>query len=169
MAGMEKIVDALGGLEVDVSANELDILLPDGKTKIAEKPGLQTLSTKQVMAYINSPAVLENTSRSERLGKILNACLKKSMNLDLNKMLDLVSELLNYVETNISLNDMLNFAFSAFSVKLAGMETARFPVKSKLETRGQETVVIMEDWAEEILAIHTFLYGAVSQPQPAQP
>jgi LCP family protein required for cell wall assembly len=169
MAGMEKVVDALGGLEVDIAANEQDFLLPDGKTKLVEKPGLQSLDTEQVMAYIKNPAASETTSRSERLGKILNACLKKSMNLDLNKMMDLVSELLNFVETNISLNDMLNFAFSALSVKLAGMEIAKFPVKSKLETRSQETVVVMEDWAEEILAIHTFLYGAISQSQTAQP
>ncbi len=169
MAGMEKIVDALDGLEVDVPASELNMLLPDGKTKVFKKSGMQTLSTEQVMAYIKSPAVAEGTNRSERLGKVLNACLKKGMNLDLGSLLNLVSELLEYVETNMTLNDMMNLAFSALSVDLAGIETTRFPQKAKQETRDLSTVAVMEDWGEEILAVHTFLYGASSPLQSAQP
>ena len=165
MAGMEKIINTLNGLELDVATNDLGILLPDGKTKLFEKAGPQTLNTQQVMAYMNSPVVLDGSNRSARLTKILIACLNKALTLDLGNLLDFASEFLNYVETNMTLNDMMNVAFAALSVKLEGIETLQFPQVSKAETRENKSVVIIDNLPEEVSAVHRFLLEAA----PVQP
>ena len=159
---MEKIIDALGGVEIDMGEKEINILLADGKTKAFQKAGLQTLGGAQALAYMKDHGG-EEGGRSH-LNRVLAALMQKGLQMGFNSLIEVVSELLAYVETNMTLMDMMETALSALSVSMTGMETKQFPMDRAEETNNDETTVRILDSAAEAEALYAFLYGETPKP-----
>ncbi len=157
LSGMEKIIDAMGGVEIDVRDSEINILLPDGKTKAFQKAGMQTLGGAQALAYMKDHTGEEKGG--SHLGRVLAACMQKGIQMGFDPLIELVSELMAFVETNMSLMDMMEVALSALSASISGMETKQFPVGRVEEALGKETVLRINS-AAEAKALQAFLYGS---------
>jgi len=161
-AGMERIIDALHGVEIDVQEGEINILMPDGITKAFQKAGPQTLGGAQALVYMK-----DHTGEgrgSSHLSQVLAACMRRGIQLGFDPLMELVFELLAYVETNIPLMDMMEIALSALSTPVSGMETAKFPLHGREEIKDNETTVHVIDSAAEAKAIYGFLYGEAVIP-----
>ena len=157
LSGMEKIIDAMGGVEIDVRDSEINILLPDGKTKAFQKAGMQTLGGAQALAYMKDHTGEEKGG--SHLGRVLAACMQKGIQMGFDPLIELVSELMAFVETNMSLMDMMEVALSALSASISGMETKQFPVSRVEEALDKETVLRINS-AAEAKALQAFLYGS---------
>jgi LCP family protein required for cell wall assembly len=162
LGGMEKIIDALGGIDIDVRESELNILLADKKTKAFPKAGMQTLIGAQALVYMKDHTAEEKGS--SHLSRVLAACMQKAIQMGFDPLIELISELVSYVETNMTLMDMMNAALSALSAPVKGMETKQFPANKTEETVNNETTVRVSDSAAESEALYAFLYGAEVMP-----
>lgn len=160
--GMEKIIDALAGVDIDVREDEINILLPDGTTKAFQKAGLQTLGGAQALAYMKDHTGEEKGG--SHLGRVLSACMQKGLQMGFDSLIELVTELTAYVETNMTMMDMMEAALSALSVSISGMETKQFPVHRAEESVNNEATVHILDSAAEAEALYAFLYGAAVKP-----
>ena len=154
MAGFQKIFQAVGGLELTIDEKELSTLMPDGVTRAFSQAGLQAVTPEQAMAYLNDPAAKKDLSRSTRLLNALGALMKKAMNLDGGKLLDVVSELIVYVQSNMTAGDMMQAVLAVAGVKLSDLSKMRFPKASSGENGAAA------DLDAQINAAREFLLGA---------
>ena len=164
LSGMEKIIDALGGIEINILESEQGIVMPDGKTNAFQKAGLQTLSGAQAQAYMKDHTGEEKNQGVTHVSRVLDACVRKGVAMGFDPLMELISELLDYVETNMTLMDMMEAALSAMSVPISGMEARQFPMDGREEMRDKETAVHIVDSTAEKQAMHAFLYGQPTVP-----
>jgi LCP family protein required for cell wall assembly len=157
LKGMEKIIDALGGIDIDVQESETSILLADQKTKVFQKAGMQTIAGAQALAYMKDHTGEEKGS--SHLSRVLASCMQKAIQIGFNPLIELISELTSYVETNMTLMNMMDAALSALSAPVKGMETKQFPVNRAQKADSGDTTVLIADSAAESEALYAFLYG----------
>ena len=154
MAGFQKIFQAVDGLELTIGEKELTTLMPDGVTPAFTQAGLQAVTPEQAMAYLNDPTAKKDMSRSARLLAVLGALMKKAMSLDAGKLLDVVSEMIVYVKSNMTAGDMMQAVFTTAGVKLAGLSSMRFPQAAS----GEDGAAA--DMEAQAAAAREFLLGA---------
>lgn len=124
--GMEEIIDAVGGVEVTVTEQEL-ISLNALTEKEAEKyggkkedykikPGKQTLNGIKAVAYSriryfsNFEGETNDYGRTDRQRLVLEQLMKKATKMNKTRYVELLSALAPCCETSLSYTDILNIA-----------------------------------------------------------
>ena len=110
--GFEKIVDALGGIEVNVP-----IAINDSHVDAALEPGLQTLNGVQALSLCRSRHTYDGLGvgdalRAANQRMVIGAIAKKVLSADLPTMMASIEALSQYVTTDMSVQDILALAQS---------------------------------------------------------
>ncbi|MPQ44788.1 LytR family transcriptional regulator [Clostridium tarantellae] len=134
---LPKIIDKLGGVELEITAEELKLLNPliddmnrlnGTKVKHLNSVGIQQLNGTQAMAYSR----IRYTSggdyeRTQRHRNVLNALMGKVQNISPSKLPGLLNELLPMVETSLTSNKILKLGGDVLSLGNLKFEQDRFP------------------------------------------
>jgi LCP family protein required for cell wall assembly len=126
-AGFEKIVDALGGVEIDIGermyySDPWDG--PDGLV-IDFQPGRQLLDGQKAMHFVRYRDEDGDLGRVKRQQEFLTALYGKALSPQIWRRLpELAGIIFEAVETNMSVFDMLKLAKTAHSSIKAGIESA---------------------------------------------
>lgn len=153
IGAVEKVVDALGGLQIDV---EKDMKYDDnwGQLHIDLKRGDQRLTGKQIEGYMRFRHDGEGDyGRMRRQQQVLRTIAEQAKTpttlLNLDKWIDLLNE---NVETNLSRAEMLALARIFYDVRLEQIATESLPARSVmidevsyLEVRDEEKKDLV-DW-----------------------
>jgi LCP family protein required for cell wall assembly len=122
--GLEKLVDALGGLEVDV---EQDMNHDDyaGNLHIHLKQGLQTLNGEQLVQYARyRDKKLGDLGRMPRQQKVVRLLLEEMMKKKhLPKLPELAGMFYESVQTNLTLDQLLALVQNVDQFDTAGIKT----------------------------------------------
>lgn len=111
----EKIVDALGGVEVDVpvaiSEANADV------TKMIElEPGLQTLNGEEALAFARTRKIDNDIKRGERQQLVIQAVIKKALSLgSIASYPDVINSLSDHLWTDMNSSTMMTLAKSSLS------------------------------------------------------
>lgn len=123
--GLEEAIDALGGVEIDVTEREISHLnnyqismvgtTTDGVNFTAKEgdyvpvtePGLQTLNGLQATAYCRIRYIGNDFQRAERQRNVLIAMLEKSKKASVASLTSAVNAVLPYVQTSLDVEDIL--------------------------------------------------------------
>ncbi len=127
--GFVNIVDALGGVEVDVPF-DMKYRDPIQNLNINLKKGLQTLDGDEAEQFIRFRAdyVEGDIGRVDAQKIFISACLNKVKNsFNVSTIAKIAEEVLKYVKTDIPLSDLLYYAKSALSVDLEKMTMLTLP------------------------------------------
>lgn len=127
--GFVNIIDALGGVEMDVPAR-MYYVDDVQKLKIDLKPGLQTLSGAQAEQFVRyrNGYVEGDVGRVDAQKLFISACIaqvKKSFNV--STISAIMEQVLKYVTTDIPLKDLVYYAKSALSVDLSEITMMTLP------------------------------------------
>ena len=135
---MEKIIDALGGVEIDVQENEIELIngysaetsnISKEERKLVTKAGLQNLNGMQAVSYTRIRYTAGGDFvRTERQRTVLTAILKKLSSMDKTKFATIVPTLAQYVETNLGATDMLSIGIDALQAGISNIDQERFPI-----------------------------------------
>jgi polyisoprenyl-teichoic acid--peptidoglycan teichoic acid transferase len=123
LGGFAKVIDTLGGLDIDVAHPVVDDIYPDdtgsnANTPFAYKrlylpPGPQHLNGQQALEYVRSrhADLVGDIGRTQRQQQVL-AALKQKLNVSsvLGNLQQLFSDLKGEVYTDVSEQEMLGFA-----------------------------------------------------------
>lgn len=144
---MEKIIDSLGGIEVEVKSSEIKEINKYMKeiSDITNTPftsltnsGRQLLNGRQALSYARIRSVgngdFERTSRQR---KVLEALFTQIKDDGVLKFPYNVSKLAPMIETSFSSSDMLKTGLSLFLSRTVNLETARIPVDGTFKDGGQ--------------------------------
>ncbi|NLZ48074.1 MAG: LCP family protein [Clostridiales bacterium] len=135
--GLSKIIDALGGVDIEIKNNEIKEInkwtkelaqLQNVNPTYIKTSGVQHLNGIQAVAYsrIRNLGAGE-FDRTSRQRKVLTALFNNIKEIDITSFPSLVWELTPYVSTNISTNDILALA-SSLLLSPPPLEEMRFPI-----------------------------------------
>ena len=144
-ASLPKIIDSLGGITIDITEEELNYIngyinninsVSGTNSPIITTPGAHHVDGAQALAYSR----IRYTSggdfkRTERQRTVLTALFNKALNVPATEYLDVISNLVQYVTTNLNTNEILKLATKIGSMGLNGVtiEQERFPIDGYCE------------------------------------
>ena len=129
--GFEKIIDQLGGVNIEVAHN-LNYVDKAGGLYINIPAGEQTLNGKEALQYVRYRDLRGDIGRIERQQKFINAVLKKALSpAIITKIPGIIKEVNNTVNTNIPVQDVTPFLNTAKNIDLNKIETQMLPGKAE--------------------------------------
>ena len=111
--GLVKLVDAVGGVEVNVNANQT--LCTDDSSRggqVCIDPGLQTLNGEQALVYARNRKQLVNGDfgRGLHQQEIVMALINKMKTItEVSKFMDILNTISNSLDTNLTTKQILSF------------------------------------------------------------
>lgn len=107
-SGFEKIIDILGGVEIEVEA-AMTHYDPNPKLRINLSPGRQRLNGSQALSYVRyRGGPTADIGRTVRQQKFVNALAKEMFKTStITKLPELIPEISKNIHTNIPASDML--------------------------------------------------------------
>ncbi|NLJ65098.1 MAG: LCP family protein [Christensenellaceae bacterium] len=100
-SGFKDVVDALGGVDIEITDTEARII------GIEKLEGAQTLSGDEALQYVRIRKIGSNFGRNERQRTFLVALLNKIKNSDIDTAIEALILSLSHMATNMSINDIL--------------------------------------------------------------
>ena len=138
---VEKIIDAIGGVEIDVSSEELVHLnkyindlnnnSPDGsKTSPISGSGLKHLNGRQAVAYMRIRYVGDGDfERMQRQREVMEVALQGIKSISLPNMLSLINDLLSTVKTNLDKGEIVDLATKVVTKGIPTMQQYQLPTR----------------------------------------
>lgn len=137
-ATLPKVIDLLGGVEIEISPEELDgvneVIAGSNytlkkNTPFLTAPGLQTLSGDQVLAYTrNRSSEGGDYMRTQRQRIVLESLFKKALSTPVTKYPSILNTVMPLITTSMTSKDILTVASNVVSVGNGQLHQARFPL-----------------------------------------
>lgn len=168
-AGLIDAVDALGGVEIDITEAEISHL-NNYQLCMAEElgtdyipvehSGRQLLNGMQATAYCRIRYTKgDDFRRAERQREVLAAMMDKSKGASIRTLTDMVYAVLPQVETSLNVNEVLGVLGSVAGYRMAASDGFPFEggrTGANVGSRG--SCVIPADLAENVTQLHQILY-----------
>ena len=173
MQCLAAIVDALGGIRMDVSASEAkainklfsdDLNARDENTYFAGESvsaGSQVLlNGKQALAYARIRSLDDDYARTGRQRLVLVTIARQLQQQDLLSLASVLTGMLPYVETNLTFDEIMALAGACLSLNLDGLTELRLPVEGTYQAGTfSGTWCIRPDFEENARQLRRFIYG----------
>ena len=165
------VINALGGIEVDVMAEELYYINGYGleitentgvTTEIVTTPGVQVLDGVQATAYARIRHVGNGDyQRTERQRYVLGKVLEKAQQADLGAINTIIDQVFPLIETNFSMTEILAYAKDIYKYVIG--ETVGFPFDKDTMIYGDAgDCVIPLTLMSNVEQLHTYLFPELS-------
>ncbi|MDR1776011.1 MAG: LCP family protein [Actinomycetes bacterium] len=128
--GFEKIVDSMGGIEINVpvAISDPKATYPKGAAWSKIDKGKQILDGKRALVFVRSRAYpTGDYQRMKNQQAFFKALAKQMGNVEVTKMPGLIDTVSQYVTTDLSPLELLDFAKEMRGVTSANMETETLP------------------------------------------
>lgn len=169
---MEKIVDSVGGVEIDVESREISALNgiilevnritsgPDAAT--IKKIGLQTLNGRQAVAYSRIRKLGNGDfDRTERQRTVLEQVLNKVLkDRSITKAMRFADSLLPYVQTSMSRKEILAIGTKVLASGATTLENTRIPLDDHVKNANINgaAVLLTDSLIDNVSFLHNFIY-----------
>lgn len=165
---MTKAIDLLGGVNVHVEENELEILNMALDEQIeangiyaphVTQTGDLLLSGAQATAYARIRSTgLGDITRTERQREVVSSMIAQAKQSDMATINQIIDDVFPYVSTSLTEADTMALAASLFSYELG--ETTGFPFTYENKTIGSKgAVLVPADLENNVIVLHKFLFG----------
>lgn len=158
-----KVVDLIGGIEVELTQEEADYMmytvwngLDSSGWDLSE--GVQLLDGDQALAYSRIRAVQDSASHTGDFGRtnrqriVLSKMLDRIRDLNLAEMNQLLTQILPMVTTDLTDSEIVNYALELFPILLdSSLETQQIPAEGTyyldwVEQDGGMSIIRVDDW-----------------------
>ena len=172
MQCLVQIVDTLGGIELNVTPAESGAIRRLNASSVGAKDGSGKyisdavpsgenvlLNGKQVLAYSRIRKSDSDYARTSRQRKVLVAIAKKMQSVSLLRLAGIVTTTLQYVETNLNFNEIMDIVGVGMKVDLNKLDELRIPVDDTFDAGMYgNTWCIKPDFEANKEALHKFIY-----------
>lgn len=174
-SAVSNMVDALGGVEIDIKEEELDYVNAYGKDvakinghKYKKIPGtgLQTLNGDQATGYCRVRYTAGGDfTRAERQRTVLQAIVKKAKSSNVVTLYSLLNEMLPQIYTSLSSSEILGYSTGVFFYNINQAEG--FPYDNATPTINGASVVVATSLSSNVSKMHEQLFGTANY-QPSE-
>ncbi len=176
---LEKIIDAMGGVNIDVNPDEISLIniymiaVASIEKKLVPqvtKTGLQNLNGLQAVAYSRIRYTAGGDFvRTERQRTVLMAILTKIQSLGITEFASVVSKLLPYTETSMKSMDIIKIGTKVLTSNITTLEQERFPLDGYCIGKMMDGVwYLVGDMGATKEQVHKYIYEDV-KPTPKAP
>lgn len=168
MAGIAEVIDLLGGVDLNVTEAErkalnkglFDLSSLSGMEEL-EESGYVHLNGNQATAFARIRKIDSDYVRTERQRTVLIALAKiLKDNTTLTTMMKVVTVLMDYIDTNLTLPEILAISKSAMECDLDGIEQYRIPADGTYDSGMFGNVwCIKPNFSKNAKLLHNFIYG----------
>ena len=126
----QKIIDAIGGIDIDVEKRMYyeDPWDDDGGLVINLRPGMQHMDGKTAMTYVRFRDEEGDIGRIKRQQKFMKACMEKITSpAIIPKLPTVIKEVMSSVKTDLSFRQLLEFAGALKEAQKNGLKTEMVP------------------------------------------
>jgi len=179
--GFERMVNALGGIDVDVPKQIIDTRYPTDDYRymtVRFEPGVQRMTGERALIYSRTRKSTSDFDRAARQQQVIMAIRNRVLSLDLiasltpSKLSELIFALEDSIQTDMTLDEVLSFAQVANRVKEKNIKRLVIdPNMVRDYTTNKGAQVLLPDWdiilplTEETLGIRLLAIA----PHPAVP
>lgn len=165
------IIDLLGGVEVEVTDNDVNVLNQlikvcykidtkedKGKMKLIDSAGKYNLNGYQALAFSRIRYQDSTDARNTRQRMVVKSALEKLKTKGLSTYISSLNEILLGVKTNLSPTEIIVLGYKTLRIGTDNMKTLEFPVyKEEVKLKEAGWVVI---WDEEdnLDLLNNFIY-----------
>lgn len=175
------IAEKLGGVELTISQEEMEQINLNAKkqAKQAWKAGINEdelkatnvlletygenthLNGRQTLAYARIRKIDSDISRAERQRKVLVALMDKVKTRNAQDIMSMAISMFSYIETNLSVDQIISVATSVITSNLAEVDQFRLPVNDSFvqETRREQSMLYDCDWNLNTQQLYSFIYN----------
>lgn len=148
------IVDALGGVEVEVTEKEAKEVTSHKKRygNVTLEAGKQNLTGEQALAYCRIRKIDTDFKRTERQRTVMSSIINKVKKNPL-KLYSIAKQIAPYIETSLNKSEIMSSAFSALPC-LSNIMQQEIPAKDTwkyAKIKGNSVIKIDEEKNKEIL------------------
>lgn len=166
--GLEKLIDLLGGVKINVSEAEAKILniyqnemnnLTETKSPEV-RAGSQSLNGRQAVAYCRIRYVGHGDyERTERQRRVLNEILSRLKKDGISKLPKTIFTVLPYVKTSLQASEVLKLGLKGIGLKTDGILQYRLPVDNTYKSQNiNGMAVLVPDIEVNKKKIYDFIY-----------
>lgn len=168
---LEKVIDKLGGVEIEVKDYELKELNDgiqglnnlnnnDNDSSPIKDTGKHILDGRQTVAYSRIRKVGNGDfERTDRQRTVLKSLIKKGISVNIWEVPSLLSTVLPEVETNLTKNEILKYGYTALESVKNGVEELRLPYEDTYEhKRIRNMAVLVADMEKNREVLRKFIY-----------
>ncbi|WP_291569549.1 LCP family protein [Clostridium sp. UBA4548] len=123
---MEHLIDAIGGVKMEIK----DFEIPGVSSVGITKAGVYNLNGKQALAYSRIRKVDGDSERTERQRNVLTAMFNKLSSIGPTELPSVMNKLLPYVETSLGNGDIINLGLKVLKSGIKNIEQERFPLEN---------------------------------------
>lgn len=167
-AALTKVVDELGGIEIDVDEEELKHLnnytvetseVTGVETTKLTQPGLQLLDGVQATSYCRIRYTAgDDFKRTERQREVIMEIVSKGKKADISKINAIIDAVFPMVATSYGHDELLEMAPQLLGYSI--VDTAGFPFdKETGNVSGKGSCVIPVNLAENVRQLHEYLFN----------
>ena len=103
------VIDAMGGVEVEVTEAEAEYITKRVGYVDEMQPGLQTLNGTEALAYARIRKIDSDRQRAARQRNVITSLIEKSRNMGLLELHDLATQILPLIITDMSNEEITNY------------------------------------------------------------
>ncbi|MBQ2834184.1 MAG: LCP family protein [Clostridia bacterium] len=170
--GICDIVDALGGVTINIRADEASLVNQMAEPKFSnveiipleKQDGEQVLCGAQALAYARIRSLDNDIERQNRQRKLLMAIAAKVRECSILDIPGIISTCLEYVKTNLTLGEILPLAIGVLDHGISDIALRGIPQEGEYSYEsgdGVSKLIINEDRMTEV--IHQFIYQTQAQ------
>lgn len=184
--GMAEIIDAVGGIEIDVLKREIDSIkginscimeqamyLGIEDPPYVKEPGLQVLSGIQAVAWARIRAVsteqgtANDYGRTDRQRIVMEKLLNKALSMDVSKYPSLIKAILPHLQTSLSFGEILSLGTDVLGNQVKFQQTRVPQPEYVMPISGVSYAgsVVYYDLAFATKIIHAIIYDGITQEE----
>lgn len=165
------LVDIVGGVEVMVAENDLEILnntipgcyeldIKEDKKDIelVEKSGMNLLNGYQALAFSRIRYHDCAYERDRRQREAIEGIIKKVENTGIEKYMDIINLGIENIKTNISPNEMLSLGYSILKIGSNDIRQLEFPVYKSSKKLDKKGWVVKWDKDKNLNVLNEFIF-----------
>lgn len=131
-----KVIDKLGGIDIELTEEEAQYILQKTKKDSGLQAGVNHLSGKQALwyartRYVSTPTESNDFGRTSRQRIVLQTVYKELMSLSLDQIIDIMYEVVEDVETDMSIPEIISLGTEVYSMNLSEINTYRIPYSNE--------------------------------------
>ncbi len=169
---VEKIIDAIGGVKIDISDEELPYVnqyikglnnesgVKNGK--LLTHAGVQNLDGRQAVAYMRVRYTGDGDfERMQRQREVMQVALEGLKSLSLAQMLSLANDMLSDVKTNLSKTEIISLVTSVATKGIPTMQQSQIPTRDGGIGKLIDGIYyfVPNTLSENVEILHKLLYG----------
>lgn len=164
--GMEDIINAMGGVDIEIESKELKYLNgsidetnaidSSGKASHINSAGMHHLNGRQAVAYMRIRKIGGDAARVGRQQIVLNALFESARTMGVGQIPETIEALSQYVRTDIPITSMVSIGTSLLDMGTSGLQKFTYPDKYKVGGYKGMSIVQPADFDEEMSKLKGF-------------